>query len=332
MKKQIPIFYGLLWLVYIAFCYAAFPLWSNHVTIPAFALVGFAGFVFGTTCGYLSIIALTINHYILCNIAYPESNVYYEDRAIGIVITIAVVWLSSTLKKNLDELRDATTILETTIKKRNQELNLLANQLIEQTELRRIELGEALHDGIGQELTGIHLYCGALMEQLDAEQSPNSSLACSLRHRASTAHNLIRVASRTLFPVKLGEIGLPSALDELASCLKDTKHIGFYITGHEILHDLPPPLALELYRICQESALYILNNSNAGNIIIFVSREDRNLYIKVRHDGTHIEPERQKDLDASIIKYRLKKIAGEVRASSTPTEEQQLIYSIPEPT
>ena len=219
--------------------------------------------------------------------------------------------------------------LEQTIHRRSQELNQLAQELIERAEQDRIQLGAELHDGIGQELTGIQLYCGALAEQLAGELNPSASLAFSLRRRAATAHNLIRSTSRTLFPVKLAETGLPAALEELVSCLEETKHITISIERHDILKTAQAIPSLALYRICQESALYILNNSSADNLQIRFSKEDDLLNMSILYNGPQITTDQHFDIDASIIKYRLKQVGGEMHISNSMDNEQQVTFSIP---
>jgi glucose-6-phosphate-specific signal transduction histidine kinase len=287
-----------------------YPTWPSSVGIPVFALLGIGGWLFGRTRGFMIIIGMTLYHFLLWNVLYGDILVLYQATALGPVLLISIVWLSGTLRENQEAIKETNRTLDQLVHSRNAELNAVTAVLLDRTEKMRIEIGEELHNGIGQEMTGIQLYCSSLAEQMVKEHNPTASLALSLRARAQQTHELVRWAARTLFPVKIGEMGLLSALHELASCLEESKQVKFFITDDHGPLDIPDNTALQLYRICQETALYILNRSDASCINIELVELPAEYKLIISHNSESLEFKRHKDVDAQLIEYRLNKVSG----------------------
>jgi glucose-6-phosphate-specific signal transduction histidine kinase len=326
--NRLKYLYVFAWICYVAFSIVTFPKLQNFIGIPGIGLVGLGGWIYGRTIGLLINLYYLIFKFFICNILHPEVIHYYEDRLAGTVLMIIVVCLADASKQSQANLKSAKQQLEKSIAARNQELNQLADQLIARIEHTRINLGEELHDGIGQELTGIQLYSCTLADQLVDLKNASASLGYSLRARAARIHDQIRTAARTLFPVKLEEIGLPAALDELVSCLTEIHRIDCSIQGHDALNGTAPAEAIQIYRICQESALYVLNHSDASRIDILIHPAERTHLIRIQHNGGRIEFGDQDDFDASIILYRLNQLRGGM-PKHTPTDNNVLEYTIP---
>lgn len=316
------------WGIYLILALIFFPFIGVNTLIPSLLLFGISGWLHGSTSGMALCIPFLVYRFLLCNIIYPEYYDFYEDRAFGTFMMAASAWLGGSLRSNHDALKSANSALQEIIVSRNMELNALATVLIDRTEKMRIEISEELHNGIGQEMTGIQLYCSALAEQMVEEQNPSASLAFSLRTRARQTHELVRWISRTLFPVKIGEIGLLEALRELTSCLEESKQISFTISENSISNEIPNYAALQLYRICQETIIYILNHSSATAIDIRL-RENGEVYsIIISHNCGHLVFDSENNVDARLIEYRLVAMSANM-AAQTYDGEEQISFSMP---
>src|SRR5207245_7061100 len=95
----------------------------------------------------------------------------------------------------------------------------LALREIATLEQRRI--GQDLHDSAGQELTGLGLMAGTLVDSLRERDSPEVELASKLATGVKRALGQVRALSKGLIPVEVDTEGLMSALTDLASRISE---------------------------------------------------------------------------------------------------------------
>lgn len=324
MPDRRTILYTLAWVAYIVFSWILFPRWNTNVMIPMIALLAVGGWIYGRTKGLVLIIPATVYHYLLLSEIYADIALYYQSRLLGSLLAILAVLLTGTLKKYLTGIKETNEKLDRAVAQRNQELAAQTRKLTEQAETIRINHGQELHDGIGQQLTGIQLYCTSLAEQLGAERNASASLAHSLSHRAGLTHNLVRRAARSLFPVQIAKIGLLPALDELVAFLREMKDIEITLESHGNVESLTPTTAHQLYRICQEYALHALKHAHARRIDIKLIRADSMLRLAIGHDGIPMEDQTTPSTESRLIKYRMKQLQGTLKPEKVPPYSEYL--------
>jgi glucose-6-phosphate-specific signal transduction histidine kinase len=261
---------------------------------------------------------------------YGNLIVYYQDRLLATLLSIFVVLLTSSLRGKLNAIKATNQELDRLVAGRNAELDALASKLIAASEQVRVSMGQELHDGIGQHLTGIKLFCTSLADRLLAEQNPNAYLADSLSAQVGTIHNKIRKIARMLFPVRIGQVGLIPALNELASCFQDMEHIEFSIKEQDSLPDLPEKTALQLYRVCQETANYALDHLKATRIGVQVSATPQAYNLEFGHDGLPLQFKEQNNV-LRLIEYRLQQISGTAEKGHCLPGMEKTTYTIPHP-
>src|SRR6056297_106659 len=81
----------------------------------------------------------------------------------------------------------------------------------------RRRIGQDLHDGLGQQLTGIGLLARGLARQLEADGSPAADEAREITEFIKEADEYARGLARGLVPVELEANGLAAALTRLAA-------------------------------------------------------------------------------------------------------------------
>lgn len=128
-------------------------------------------------------------------------------------------------------------------------------------------LGQELHDGLGQKLTGGALLCKALEDRLTALGLPEAEDASRLVAQMNDAVNEARDIARGLFPVELHQHGLVEALQKLADNVP-----AFSGKACSFDWDKPPELsdetAFNLYRIAQEAVNNAIKHSGGNEIVI----------------------------------------------------------------
>ena len=88
------------------------------------------------------------------------------------------------------------------------------------------QIGRELHDGVGQELTGLGLLAQYLSDRLSAAAAERR-LALRLVAGLESLHQKVRGLSRGLIPVHVESRGLAAALDDLAS--RETEESGISV-------------------------------------------------------------------------------------------------------
>lgn len=309
MRKQTTILYILAWITFVISTFVLFPSLNSNALIPVFALLALGTWIYGRTAGLLLAQVAFIHHFAVFQFYATEYGTY-TDRVTGTFLCIAVVVFCGTLSKSLEGIKEANLRLDVAVAERTAELTGLTHRLISNAEAARVSRGQELHDGIGQQLTGIQLYATSLAEQLLEEGNPSASLAHSLCNRSRSTHQLIRKTARSLFPVQINEIGLMPALEEMTACLAALKPVQTNIHAEGELLSLPSTTALQFYRICQETALYIITHSNAGKLAIRVTVSPREAQLSIRHDGGSLAERLEPSNEAKLIDYRLNLING----------------------
>ena len=324
MKWVWSFLYSSLWLAYLVFSLAMFARWNTQVLIPVFPLLAIGAWLYGRTIGLLLAMLSAIYHGIVSSVIYSDIYIYYEDRMTGALLGISIVYLLGRLRESFNDLKDTNAKLDHRIAERNTELNHLTVKLINDAEATRIRHGQTLHDGIGQELTGIQLYCTSLAEQLIAENNPLASLAFSMRSRAEKAHNLVRKTARMLFPVRIQETGLIPAINEMVSCLTEIKHLSIVSKIRGDFEDIPEDQALALYRICHESAMCAVTELDATKLHLDLCENEADYQLSLRQDGSSWSMLKD-TIEQRLILYRLRSLEGMVSIDG----HKSIIYRIP---
>jgi len=297
---------------------------NASVLIPIFPLLAMGAWLYGRTIGFV-LILLSVNYQcLLSSVVYGDYYDFFEGRFSGTFLAISVVFLAGRLRTSYNDLKNTNVKLDRRVEERSTELNHLTVKLIHDAEVTRIRHGQVLHDGIGQQLTGIQLYCTSLAEQLVAESNPIASLAFSMRTSAEQAHNIIRKTARMLFPVRMQETGLIPAINELVSCLREMQHLSIDMDVEGDFENIPDNMALALYRICHESAMCAVTELNASAIQLDLSEGNAGYQVALLQNGTSWSMV-QDTIEQRLILYRLQSLHGMVTIDSHKT----IIYQVP---
>src|SRR5690606_3202994 len=98
---------------------------------------------------------------------------------------------------------------------------ILEQEILEISNREQRRLGSDLHDGLGQELTGLSLLLKGLEVQLSREAPQYSSQIAKISDLLARAIQSTRSLARGLAPVNLERGGLPEALKHLAARCTD---------------------------------------------------------------------------------------------------------------
>ncbi|MDZ8117367.1 sensor histidine kinase [Pontiella agarivorans] len=309
-----------------------YPLLNVNAAIPSFALIAVTAWTFGTKAGLIATLINMIYHAYLLSFFYGDQFVCYQTKLTSPILYITISYVAGYLRQNYDGIRKLNQELDSLVRKRDQELTWLSNELLENAENRRVALGQELHDGIGQQLTGIKLISSSLESQLKHEPETPADLTAKLSQKASNAHNDIRMIARTLFPVRIAQVGLYSALNEMISCYAELHQKSMHVIECSDLRGMTETLALQLYRMCQECCTFLLEHSNANLILLTLKIVNDNYVVEIEHNG-QVEIEDETCSIYNLIRYRADKICGTLQTTDHDTSGRSVIYfKVPLPT
>ncbi len=173
------------------------------------------------------------------------------------------------------------------------ERRALEQEVLRVAEDERRRIGQDLHDGLGQTLTGIGLFARGLVRQLDAEGSASGDAARNVIALLDEADAHARTLARTLVPVELEENGLATALERMAERARQlygvevrAKSEGSGASGAESLSGLA---ATHLFRIAQEAVSNAAQHGRAQAIRVRLIRGADQLRLRVEDDGVGFE-------------------------------------------
>jgi PAS domain S-box-containing protein len=192
----------------------------------------------------------------------------------------------------------------------------LEREVLEVSNREQQRIGNDLHDGLGQELTGIALLLRGLENRAEREAP---SLSPAIEEVALLVNDAIfttRALARGLSPVTFDRGGLAFALEELARRLSATFHIDVRCEAdHSIERGLTSANALHLYRIAQEAVTNAAQHGHAEHVQISLCHDaDRGL-LRIEDNGTGFNPavHQSKGLGLRIMHYRTQMMAGSLR-------------------
>ena len=182
------------------------------------------------------------------------------------------------------------------------------------SEQRRI--GQELHDGLGQQLTGLGLLATSL---LNKASKPEHELATKLAHGLREAVGQVRALSRGLMPVDIDAEGFTNALEKLVEEIRSQSNMRIFLTLSERIRILDNSSALHLYRIAQEALNNAIKHANASRIEVSLGLVGNRGCLAIRDNGRGFDAKSQKSagLGLRIMQHRCGMIDAEFEIRSS---------------
>jgi PAS domain S-box-containing protein len=177
-------------------------------------------------------------------------------------------------------------------------------------EQRRI--GQELHDGVSQELTGLSMLASALRDRINGSPPATCALADRVLDGLAKVHKHVRDVSHGLVPVDVDAEGLRAALEELSARIRQQSGIECVFHGPRGLSVKDNLTATHLYHIVQESVNNALRHGRPSRIDIQVQARPEALILTVEDDGIGIpaDTNRNHGVGLRLMGYRARFIGG----------------------
>jgi signal transduction histidine kinase len=208
----------------------------------------------------------------------------------------------------------------------------LEQEILEISNREQRRLGSDLHDGLGQELTGLSLLLKGLEVQLSREAPQYTSHITKITDLLAHAIQSTRSLARGLAPVNLERGGLPEALKHLAARCTDMYSLQCtFGNGSPKLPDLEEGAATHLYRIAQEATTNAARYARAKTIAIDLRSTGRKLQLSIADDGIGLSAglaQRRPGMGLKIMEYRARMLGGTINFEE-PNPGTRIVLSAP---
>jgi len=201
------------------------------------------------------------------------------------------------------------------------ELRSLEKEVLEISEREQMRVGHDLHDGVGQELTGVALLTQNLRQRLAQQGLPEEAEAARIAGLINRALEQARKLARGFSPVELGPQGLETALRDLAAKVQATMQRACGLNCRGPLHIADDATALHLFRIAQEAVNNAVRHSKAKRIRIELDTIEGATTLAIHDDGVGMPTAkaRGKGMGISVMQYRSRMIGGSLELKSSPS-------------
>lgn len=194
----------------------------------------------------------------------------------------------------------------------------------------RRRIGTDLHDGVGQELTGLSMVADSLAVALERESRPEFQLAEKIKRGLLRTLDQVRTLSRGMNPVDIDAQGLMSALSEMSMQLSELDGVEctFQCDDPVLLRD--NETATQLFRIAQEATTNAIRHGHAKLITISLQRFDHAVVLRVVDNGGGIDPSdsRSPGMGMRTMAYRARMIRGEFETCKSHSGGTEVICSV----
>ena len=199
-------------------------------------------------------------------------------------------------------------------------------------EQRRI--AQDLHDGLGQELTGLALLLSALERGASEANLPNAGDLARVRDLASHSIGTCRSVARGLLPVAETQGGLVAGLRDLVRRLNDMPGPAIQFSVIEAAAVGLSMSAIDhLYRIAQEALTNAIKHSRAESIQLTLDVGRSSVLLRVCDDGAGIlaAPPPDDGLGLKTMRYRADLIGARISIHPQARAGTCVVCECPQP-
>jgi len=255
------------------------------------------------------------------------------------VALLLVVWMLTRREISLRESQRMRSVeeqsrLESVVSDRTGELTELLNYVQAVREEEKSTLARDIHDELGGILVGAKM---DVAWAADHTKERDPAVAAKLDRALKMLDQGVEIKRRVieeLRPTLLDNLGLSAALDWQVRQTCDRAGLKYDMELGEIEGDVPPPIAIALYRIVQEGLTNIVKYARARNVSVELERTEKGLHLMIRDDGvglpTGAETNRLSH-GISGMRQRIRALNGEFRIHGRHGQGTTIDVTIPLP-
>ena len=207
----------------------------------------------------------------------------------------------------------------------------LEREVIEVANREQVRIGNDLHDGLGQELTGIALLMKSISSQARIAYPQLAAELATVTDLLSHAVASCRALAQGVSAYALERGGLETALLELAQTSRNV--FGFECAvscARGLSRQLNEQQAYQLYRIAQEAVSNAAKHSGGRRVEVRLEALDSKIRLVVSDDGKGLKAPGGKAAGMGLrtMRYRAAMIGAQLQVDAEPTKGTRVTCSL----
>ena len=194
----------------------------------------------------------------------------------------------------------------------------LERAIVEASSREQRRIGQDLHDGLCQQLTGISFLWKAIAQRKAVRALPKAAEVAEISQLITKTIGEARDLARVLCPVELEDNDLGMALKNLGLSMERLFAISCVVRCQQ-----PEPLAdktvvTHLYRIAQEAISNAIHHGKAARVWIHLISKKNRLTLRIRDNGSGFSKRRgfKEGIGMRSMRYRAQVIGGSLTTES----------------
>ncbi len=208
----------------------------------------------------------------------------------------------------------------------------LEHAVLDAANREQVRLGHDLHDGVGQELTGLALLAAALATAVRRGHVASASELAEIETLARRAADGCRALSHGLAPLHYADGRLIPALEELVSLSAGAAvPVALTVVANAPLR-LSASRAYNLYRIAQEAIANARRHAAAHHIRVVLEVDAEAVRLEVSDDGRGLgeRPPQSTGIGLSIMRFRAEAMGAELAIGRGAAGGTQVVCRCPQ--
>lgn len=208
-------------------------------------------------------------------------------------------------------------------------IQLLAQTSIAAQESERTRISQALHDSLAQELSV------ALLEVSELKNGNSAPVQKSLNQRLRSAIDWTRHLAHELHPAEIEQVGLSGAINAYCRDVAANSDVNLDWDVSIGVCSVDRDVALNIYRIAQESLTNAIRHAHAALIVLRLDLEGEALRLTVsddgvgfRHDGTGV-PTRSRGIGLAGMRERANMMNADLSVVTEPGRGSEISLLVP---
>jgi signal transduction histidine kinase len=221
----------------------------------------------------------------------------------------------------------ANAALESEVRERKQ-LEILVLEISEREQQR---IGQDLHDGLCQHLTGIKFRSRLLEEKLARRELAEAQDARAIEQLLSVAIEQARSQAHGLSPLRLETDGLVAAFHELAAGISSVFGIECSCSSQSTVAIADNAVAIHLYRIAQEAITNAIKHGEAKIVRVQLVEGQDHILLTIQDNGRGFRNNggHQPGTGLAIMSYRARTIGAALEVQPHPDGGIAVSCSLP---
>lgn len=305
--------------IYLIAFVPAFRVLPDSIQISSLILMGCISWLYGKRIGLcFSVLVILLNMSLLFAITDLAGEIIQTYYPTGTLISITLALTAGHIHDSNARLQHTRSVLADQVTVATREVENMTRHLIEQDEKERIRIGQDIHDGVGQYLTGMMLHSETLTDSLKQIHHPEAPLAGLMTQRIRRSMDILRKLSRSQLPIQPEQTSLESAVEEMVDYFNEisSAEVSLRIKGKQ--WNVRNEHVRHLYRIAQEALHCAIYECRARQLNILIDAHVNCCRIRVEASELRSADHVPRCLDSHVLKYRAQAIGAQLSGGQLP--------------